>query len=356
MFCLAAVAGSRAFLLAAGALSQAWNGVPFDWLGMWVRWDAVLYLDIAANGYSQSPLFTGPLIGAGNLAFFPLYPLAMRILGTVLPAGPAAGIALSNLCLLLAAILLYRMACFRGGPGAAQCAVAVLVSFPGSFIFSAVMTESTYLLLTVAGFYFAQRMQFVAAGLSAAFAAVTRPVGVLLVPCLLLDQLFPLEGKLAPAPSWRPIAIIMAAPLLLMAYLLYLWWSFGDAFAFMNVQIFWWRQSSDPLTVIWNGLTAGDSANLFLTVFGLAGLAILLAGARWLTVGELTFAMANMLIPFSSAAASMPRYMIAQFPIHLVLGLAAHRHPRLRLPLIGTLLISNGFAMAAWAVDNALFM
>ena len=62
----------------------------------------------------------------------------------------------------------------------------------------------------------------------------------------------------------------------------YLWWRFGDAFAFLNVQIFWWREAANPLANIWDGLTAGNPTNALLTVFGLVGLGILLAGARWL--------------------------------------------------------------------------
>ena len=69
--------------------------------------------------------------------------------------------------------------------------MAALVLFPGSFVFSGVMTESTYLLLTAAAFYFAHRNRFVAAGVAAALAATSRSLGILLVACLLFEQLFP---------------------------------------------------------------------------------------------------------------------------------------------------------------------
>ena len=96
-FCLLAVIASRLFLFCVGALGLMWNGMPVDPIGVWVRWDASLYLDIAANGYSQSPHLTGSLIGAGNLAFFFRFtPLAMRVVSTAIPDARLAGMALSR--------------------------------------------------------------------------------------------------------------------------------------------------------------------------------------------------------------------------------------------------------------------
>lgn len=99
-----------------------------------------------------------------------------------------------------------RVAACRGGPQAGKWAVAVTVLFPGSFVFSGVMTESTYLLLTIAGFYFFHDNRLAAAGVSTGLAAVSRSLGVLRVPSLLLEQLFPSRYSRAAAPCWQVTA------------------------------------------------------------------------------------------------------------------------------------------------------
>ncbi|HJW77288.1 MAG TPA: hypothetical protein VJ526_01790, partial [Beijerinckiaceae bacterium] len=89
-----------------------------------------------------SPFLTGKLLGAGNLAFFPLYPLAVRMAGLVLPSGPVAGIAVSTFCLMLASVLLYRITQARYGQDAAMWAVAVISDRPLATIYLIPLAES----------------------------------------------------------------------------------------------------------------------------------------------------------------------------------------------------------------------
>jgi hypothetical protein len=78
-------------------------GGPIAWLDMWYRWDTTHYLEIAEKGYVQE----GDL--KYNLAFFPLYPLLIR-LGMLVGMAPiAAAIFVTTIASLFAAVLMYRL-------------------------------------------------------------------------------------------------------------------------------------------------------------------------------------------------------------------------------------------------------
>src|SRR4051794_39978316 len=76
-------------------------------LDMWAQWDAQHYVNIAVRGYDA------PTAPASNIAFFPLYPLLIRLvlvaIGRVDPqTGAFVGLVISNLALFMA--LLYMSA------------------------------------------------------------------------------------------------------------------------------------------------------------------------------------------------------------------------------------------------------
>ena len=73
------------------------------WLTIWGGWDTTNYLRLADNWY---------VAGApadGMYAFFPLYPLLMRIVGFPFGSSFIGGVVVSNLALLAAAWVLYRL-------------------------------------------------------------------------------------------------------------------------------------------------------------------------------------------------------------------------------------------------------
>ncbi|MDR7610786.1 MAG: mannosyltransferase family protein, partial [Armatimonadota bacterium] len=145
-------------------LPQQEPGAPFTenpFLAVWGHWDTRWYLDIARRGYSPERL---PYTGEANYAFFPLYPLLMRALGPVVGDVYLAGIVVSNLSLVAAAVLLYRLARLDGDELAAERSVKYLVLLPTAFVFSAVLTEALFVALSVAAFLQARRDRWWAAG------------------------------------------------------------------------------------------------------------------------------------------------------------------------------------------------
>ena len=110
------------------------------------RWDSVSYLQIAHAGY-QNPLST---------AFYPLYPLLIRI-GSVIPVAPLIiGGLLASAAAVAALALLHGVALLDLDERAATLTVLLIACFPTSLFLSATYTESLFLLLTVGAVYTAR--------------------------------------------------------------------------------------------------------------------------------------------------------------------------------------------------------
>src|SRR4051794_18930237 len=110
------------------------------------RWDSTWYLGIAHSGYS----------GPGRAAFFPLYPLVVRSLVAV--SSPAALLVASYVvslaCLFAALWVMERLVSLELGPEVARRSVLLLCFFPGALWLGVPYSESLFLLLSVAAFWF----------------------------------------------------------------------------------------------------------------------------------------------------------------------------------------------------------
>jgi hypothetical protein len=227
--------------------SGPWRGFPENlWLDGWARWDAGWYRHIATHGYADQVV--GPT-GQRNLAFYPLYPLTMWLasLGGLDPL--TAGILISNLAFLAALVLVHRMVSARFGGEAAWRSAVLLSVFPFSFYFSAVYSESLFVLLAVASLYLGERGRWAAASVCALLCGATRAPGVALAPALVLLYLDRIRfdvRKVRPDILWIGLAAL--GPLLFYAYL---GARFGDPWlAFKATRVAGWWQGGFSLKPI----------------------------------------------------------------------------------------------------------
>lgn len=342
---LAAFIGSRLLLFVTGAWAQSllserpggWHAAPeLPLLDMWARWDSGFYLDIATTGYSYLP---GE---QSSVAFFPLYPLLVKLFAWL--TGPvAAGVLVSNLCFLLALVCLYELTRLELSERAARRSVWLLSLFPASFFFSAVYTESLFLLLALASFYAARSGRWGLASLASLLAGATRVVGVLLVLPLgllwLRAQGWTLARVHKPA-AWQSLAqglrrdfggllCIVTVPLGLLSYMVFLARQFAEPWAFARVQAAWGRELSSPFIVLQNdlsqfyrGLDVGElywQVPLDLSAL-LLGLALLPFIWRRLGAAYGVFVLSGLLLPLSSSTQSLLRYLTVLFPVFMLLG------------------------------------
>ncbi len=106
-------------------------------LAVWGRWDAVHYLNIATVGYHGT-----------DMAFFPLFPLLIRIFGSLAGNHLIAGLVISNACFFFGLLFLYKLLEREYDRSTARRAIFYVSIFPSAVFFSAVYTESLLLMVT----------------------------------------------------------------------------------------------------------------------------------------------------------------------------------------------------------------
>lgn len=284
-------------------------------------WDATNYVRIAAQGYDLSH--------ASDIAFFPLYPMTMRLIAgaigaTGTPALQVIGLVVANIALVAATMLLVMLARLDLDEAAASRAAWALLVFPTSLFLSAGYAESLFLALSLGAIVAGRRGRWAAAGLLGALAGLTRPFGVLVLIPLAIEAYQQRHER----RRWQLLGSLAAVPLGLAGYMLFLSRTFGDPLAFLHVQTEWHRGVMAP----WETFGRFFSAPLTITSghhslqdLGFALLLIALAAASWraLRPSYAAYATALVLVPLCTGSlVSMMRFGIANFPIFLVLALA----------------------------------
>lgn len=311
------------------------------------RWDTGWYLGIVRNGYRPS----GEAFAQQNIAFFPLYPLLTRAVGEILGER------------WLLAGLLVSLAAFAGGLaylfriGKLVCrtadgprlAVALVAAYPFAVFFSAVYTESLFLLCAAGAFFHALRRQPVAAAAWALGAGLTRPNGVLLAAPLaafVAARAWPRLGGTWSGGSWPgaegagPEAtgagwrwgdlLMVAAPVAgLCLYAAYIWGLTGDPLAWMKAQAGWGRAYEGlaglvPDPFLRRGLfgafrfSTPGTLNSLAALFALC-LAVPVTRRHGLAFG--LFVALNVLVPMATGGpTSLGRFTAVLFPMFLYLA------------------------------------
>lgn len=139
-------------------------------LEIWLRWDAVQYMKIAREGYTDERY----------TAFHPGYPYATHAMDQVIP-GPVgwAGLVVSSLSLWAACSLLYLlMVIYFQSEQAAQWAIVAWLLYPPSFVLSSLHTESLFVALCLGSLYAQLQCRWIVAGILGAGAVFTRNQGI----------------------------------------------------------------------------------------------------------------------------------------------------------------------------------
>lgn len=210
-----------------------WNAFPGNHiLNGWCRWDAGWYRGIAADGYIPPEAVVSGR--QRNTAFFPVYPLTTRVAAFFTRNPFVAGVLVSNAAFLLALLLLHDFVRDRHGEAVARRTTVLLLFHPGSFFFSAMYTESLFLLWAVLAFYCLRHGAWAAAGVTAALCGATRTVGLWIVPGLGLAYLESIGYALRRVRA-RALWLLLGGlgPL---AYMAFLAGRYGNPFEFAAAQ------------------------------------------------------------------------------------------------------------------------
>ena len=279
------------------------------------RQDAVWYLRLADDGWSGDD---------ASAAFFPLYPLTVRAVAWMLPGDELiAALLVSNVAFLGALLALFALTADAFGGRVARRAIVVVAFFPTAFFFLAPYTESLFLFLSILAFRAARWDHWGQVAVAGALAALTRSVGILLIPALLVEAFSAKSGR---SGSRRALAgrAAGAAAISLGPLSWFAWWGLaqGNWLAPLDAQRLWGRELQPP----WVSLThAVDLAwsfrsywllDLVLVSIAIAGLALAVPALR---SSEITYGGLSLLLPlvdpfWDRPLLSAPRFAVVVFP------------------------------------------
>lgn len=303
-----------------------------SWVWGFGNFDGVHYLRIAQNGYDAQ----------FSQAFFPLFPLLIRILN-LFPKNPAlnieiyvdpsyffTGVVLSNFFFLLSLIFFYKLIRIDFNKKIALGSLILLVSFPTSFYFGSIYTESLFLFSVLGAFYFTRKRKFLAAGVFSALSSATRILGLLLLPVLLVEiylRIKKKEMRLHSEEFTKAIVGVLIVPFGILLYMLYLRLNFNNPLYFFTSQPAFGAQRSENLIflpqVIYRYLKIFmaiplQSQLLFnavlefsFTTISLVSLAIFFKKIR---ISYFIFTLGCLILPtLTGTFSSMPRYSLMGF-------------------------------------------
>lgn len=322
---------------------------------MWFHWDPGHYLRIADVGYRSSgedALF---------IVFFPMFPLVVAAAGFVLRNLVVASLVVTTAASVASGLLLYKLVRLDAPERVARGAVVLLFAFPTAYALFAPYSESVFLAAVLGSVYAARTGRWWLAGLAGMAAAATRIVGLALVPALLVEAFVMQRDR---GSRGAKVASIALVPLGFVAYLGINQVVHGDPLHFLGVQRdHWFQQAVPPWRPVTDAIEAMRGAELTMETFlvhparllAIAfALVVLAAGWRSLRATDRVFSAVTMLMVLSASwLISLPRYLLAVYPLFTTLGALGRRRGLVWAAaaacFVLQLLLFSRFARGMWA-------
>jgi hypothetical protein len=286
-------------------------------LSMWGVWDTGSYLDIATNGYKVALPFDS--FQFNTLAFFPLYPYLIHLLHAITHIYPyTIGLIVANLALIAASYYFYLLLRIDYNETFSRRALLYLYLFPSAFILSGVYPESLLLLFVVMCFYYARKKQWRTVAGAGFLLALTKPVGILILPSLIVILYQQYRNK--QKPFFPTILWLLALPLGILTFCWICYSVTGDPLAFMHLEHnAWGRIVRDPFSMIWWAIHSNDISSWFSGWFAVIALCVLTAGVRRIPFSYWLFAALILLAgPTHNQTPGEFRYACGLFPFAII--------------------------------------
>lgn len=323
---------------------------PHAFLEAWARYDACWYVFIAVHGYH------GPIGPYGDMRanFFPLFPALMTAVTLVARTPLLAGLIVSNASYLVFLVLLWKIVRLDWNADVARRAIWIYLLFPSTFFLSGAYSESVLLAVAAGALLAARRRYWATAGLLAALATLTRPVGIVAVVPLVAEYIAMHRTSADDTRSRIVLLQILAPALLAMAgYLAFSAAAFGDPLATFAGQ----AAIRGPMAAPWQPFIdlwhAGPRWHSYdnsivdavLALFAIAAIPAIYARVR---PSYAWYALLIVLIPLSGSLMSFNRLLLPSFP-HAILLARLTKRPWAIAALLVPCAILEAFLMAAFA-------
>ncbi len=159
------------------------NDVPFSQVIRQIfesSGDSPHYLYLAEHGYTSAGE------QAKLIVFYPLYPLLIKIFNLVIGNYFVSAVTVSNLAFMAACCMLYELLRLDYTKEQSVSGLALMIAAPFSMFYSAVFTESVFLLTTVLCLYFIRTKKPLWIAITGFLACLSRTQGVILFVCALI--------------------------------------------------------------------------------------------------------------------------------------------------------------------------
>ncbi len=303
---------------------------PVHTVGLF-SWDASYYIAIARHGYDA----VETLKISDGLRFFPLYPLIGRAIG----GSNIALLAITNLAMLLALVLVRLLARSWTDARTADTAVWIWALGPGALASVMAYSEPVFIVFVCLVFLALDRDRIMVATVAGGLAALTRPVGAVLIAVVV-------------AYAWqrrRPKTLLAAiGPMVGIGS--FLWWAGGLDPLRLQSKANLRGKFVDPVRAVAGAI--GDSVHdgrvgpALHVGWVLVAVALLVVAWRRLPLPAATYAAVSIAVALTSYNLdSFERYLFAAFPVAIAAALVIRpRHVE------RAVIASLGGALVAYAV------
>lgn len=294
-------------------------------------WDGHWYLELARHGYPHAvppgDFAAGTGAAAQNgLAFFPLYPMLLRVVHVVSPFALDVDAVLLSLAIGLAATLaVWALVRDRVGNERASRAAMLFCGFPGAFVLSFAYSEGTMLLAAALCLLALRRQRWVWAGLAAAAAGAARASGLVLVPVSAWVALSAFRRR---PRDFRPLAAPLLAPAGVIAFFGFLQVRTGSWSTWFTAERRGWGHHLDWGHALGKNLgsfTLHPLANVDVAIIGVSTIAaifglVALRMARYPTPEVLYSIGMLLLCAIAPDLQVRPRFLYGAFPLVTAIG------------------------------------
>ena len=330
--------------------ANGYNGSIFDGLmRLWLRTDAPHYLGLAKNWYVTvgDPRF--------HIVFFPMYPIFIRVF-SYLTGGNlfASALAVSNICAIGSGILLYELFALDHERKNSLFGMALAMILPGAMFMGAPMSESLFLMLSLACAYCSRKQKYFIAALFGALAAFTRSVGVLLCALMAAEMFMAMlrDGNWKLKRIFGYIGCLFIVALGTLGYIAINYFVTGNPFTFLTYQRehwsqslgFFWNTAAYQTNYLFNALADGDmrmALGLFMPnlVCAFGALAIMAPASRKIRPSYTFYFLFYFAISIGcSWLLSGPRYLAVCFPLAFGLEALLRKAPKWLVAIVVTVL------------------
>jgi hypothetical protein len=325
--------------------------------GRLVGWDAQWYAGIARAGYGHTVLHPGGR-HLSDYAFFPLLPVLERAVASVTGlAYVDAGLVVTWVATALAAWGVYTVAEHLHGPRVGVVLTVLWAAVPVGVVTSMAYSEALFTALAAWALHATLTRRWLLAGLLAAGAGLTRPVGVAVVAAVVVTaSLHAVRHREA-----KPLAGAVVAPLGLLGYLAWVGVRAGTPLGYFRIADGWGNGFDGGRAFAgWIGDHLSDGSTwvqgvlLVVSVLVLVGLFGLAVHDRQ-PLPLLVFAGVLLALALTTSGyfGSKPRYLLPAFPLLLPVAL---RLARARTPVVvaalGVLTAGSAVYGAVWLLGS----